>query len=402
MHRFFLLAVPFLLSAQTLTLTIDEARALALKKHPALAAQSLQAHASSELPKQLRAGLGPQFSLGASGAAAEELSRFVFTGVNSPLLVSRVGGGLQLSQLIHDFGRSRESLLAAKLRVKGQEQLVQASRLQVLLGVERAYFALLRADVQKDVADQIFETRRAMLAGASDPSAAQLSVMEAEFQLAKALNDRNAAEAELLAAIGIDGALSLTVKEAAGSPALPPNLESILDQAVQSRPELRALAIELEASEHVLEAEKRANRPTISALAVAGLIPATTFNTINRYGSASVNVNIPLWNGRISESRQNELGLRSQALEKLKEDRSKQISRELRVAYFNAKTALERLKLTQAVAVMARKRRDESKSVAEKHLAQLTLSTAEGADRVARYDYLSLCSSLHLLLGDPD
>lgn len=401
MHRFFLLAFPFLLGAQTLTLTIAEARALALKKHPALAAQSFQAEASSELPKQLRAGLGPQFSFGASGAAAEELSRFVFNGVNSPLLVSRVGGGLQLFQLIHDFGRSRESLAAAKLRAKGQEQLVQASRLEVVLGVDRAYYALLRADAQKDAANEISETRRAMLDGAADPQAAQLSLIEAEFQMAKAINDRSVAQAELLAAIGIDSGLSVTVREAAGNPVLPNNLEAILDQAVKSRPELRALGLELEASEHALAAEKRANRPTISALAVAGLIPATTFNTINRYGSASVNVNIPLWNGRISESRQHELGLRYQALEKLKEDRGKQISRELRVAYFNAKAALEQIRFTQAVAVMALKRRDETKSVAERNLAQLTLIAAEGADRVARYDYLSLCSSLQLLLGEP-
>lgn len=142
---FFILCVSNGLS-QTLNLTLEEAREIALQNHPTIAASNYQAQAAAELKKQLKSSLGPQVSAGLSGAAAPDGGRLALAGVQSSLLISRVGAGTQVSQLLSDFGRTNQLMAAADARAAGQRETVKTSRLQVLIGVDRAYYSLLRAD----------------------------------------------------------------------------------------------------------------------------------------------------------------------------------------------------------------------------------------------------------------
>jgi outer membrane protein len=400
MHRFFLFAIPLLLGAESLKLSLPEARAIALKGHPAIAAQQLLTQASSETQKQLRSTLGPQFAASFTGAAADEFSRLVFTGVSSPALFSRVGGGLQLSQLIYDFGRVKENIAAAKLRAKSQQEGIHSASLQVVQAVDQAYFGVLRAKVQERLASAALAMRRRKTSPLAEASEATVDLHEAEFQFAKAENESRAAEARLIDALGLEGEAELELQDVQTGEGLPPNVEQSIQAAVQLRPELKQLSLELEASVHLQQVEKRANRPTITALAVGGLIPATTFPTFNHYGSASISIGIPVWNGRLFDSRQTEAGLRTRAMEKLKAERQHQIVRELRIAYLNAKTAFARLKVTKESAILARKKWEQTADTGQREAAEYGRMAAEAEDLTAQYDYLSLCSALHWQLGE--
>jgi Barrel-sandwich domain of CusB or HlyD membrane-fusion/Outer membrane efflux protein len=77
-----------------------------------------------------------------------------------------------------------------------------------------------------------------------------------------------------------------------------PDVNPLVMQALQQRPELQAL------TDQVLEAKKFANgehdlkRPTISAVAAAGVTPVRSGQPLTDwYGAAGVNINIPLFNG---------------------------------------------------------------------------------------------------------
>ena len=103
--------------AETLKLTLEQARELALNNHPSLAALDYSARAAAELPKQIRSTLSPQLSGGIAGSVADDVSRLVFSGLNSSLLTTRIGGGLQLNQLITPIYLTTKMLLTAtKLR----------------------------------------------------------------------------------------------------------------------------------------------------------------------------------------------------------------------------------------------------------------------------------------------
>ena len=389
-----------MLGADSLKLTLEGARELALKGHPAIAAQEFQAQASRESGRQLRAGLGPQFTAGVTGSVADEFSRFVFAGVSSPALFSRFGGGVQMTQMIHDFGRAKEGIQAAKLRADGQREGVKASRLQVILALDRAYYGVLSAKAREELAARNLQLLRNLPERAEDSNAASLRVMEAEFQLVKAANDRKGVEAELVEAIGLKGESELDLADGSAAGQLPETLELVIQQAMQERPELRQLSLELEASAHQMEAERKASRPTISAMAVGGLIPATTFPTFNHYGSASVSISIPIWNGRLFESRQNEAALRMRAVEKVKADQENQISRQLRLSYLSAKTAFERMKFTRAVVQEARTRTEHASAGAEALEARLNESAAGIEHLIAGYEYLLSISALRWQSGE--
>jgi len=80
-----------------------------------------------------------------------------------------------------------------------------------------------------------------------------------------------------------------------------PDVNPLVMQALQQRPELQAL------TDQVLEAKKFANgehdlkRPTISAVAAAGVTPVRSGQPLTDwYGAAGVNINIPLFNGFMS------------------------------------------------------------------------------------------------------
>ena len=58
---------------------------------------------------------------------------------------TREADGATISQLITDFGRSTELTRSAKLHLRSQQMNVQATRAQILLEVNNAYFSALES-----------------------------------------------------------------------------------------------------------------------------------------------------------------------------------------------------------------------------------------------------------------
>lgn len=414
-----LFSIAGILTAEPLRLTLEAAREMALRNHPALAALELQSQAAAQQPKQIRSTLSPQVSAGASGTVADESSRFVATGLNSPLLFSRAGGGLQLNQLLSDFGRTRLLAQSADDRAAAQRQLGAAGRLQVLLAVDRAYYAILRARVLSRVAEQTVEARQlvvdqvsaltnSQLRSTVDLSFAKVNLAEAQILLNRAKNEREAAEADLALALGMGGPVDIEVEDRAVNENLPPEAEPLVQSALNERPELKQLALELDANRKTIEAEKKLNRPTVSLQAAGGLVSPTRAGFATHYGAVGVNVSVPLWNGHLFRYRQAEAELRARATEKQREERSNQIAREVRTAFLNARNAFDRLRLTRELLDQAQLSLDLAQSryelglgtIVELSQAQLNKTAAEVSSASARYEYQILRSVLRYQLGE--
>ncbi len=418
--RFILLLVFVVsLEAQPVVLTLEQARELALKNHPALAALDYSARAAAEQPKQIRAALAPQLAAGITGSAADESSRFVYSGLSSPLLISRLGGGLQLNQLIHDSGRTRLLSESAAYRSEAQKELIKSARLQVLSAVDRAYFSILRARVITRVAAQTVQARQlvvdqvsaltnSQLRSTVDLSFAKVNLADAQILLNKANNERDAAVAEFTAAIGLRDNMSFEIEDRSVNENLPPEAEPLVMRAIAERPELRQLALELEAGQKQLEAENRLSRPVFSLQGAVGGLSPTRSGFPNHYAALGVSVSIPILNGRLFESRQAEVALRNRAVEKVREERGNQIARDVRTAFLNARNAFLRLRLTQELLDQARLSLELSQSrydlglgsIVELSQAQLNQTSAEVASASARYEYQILRSILRYQLGE--
>jgi len=403
----------------TMILTLEQARDFALKTHPALASLDYSARAAAEEPKQIQAGLAPQLTGSAVGSVVDDSTRFAFTGLNSPLLISRLGSGLQLSQLLHDGGRTKLLAASASSRAEAQKELLRSARLQVLMGVDRAYYNILRAraltrvvaetvKARQLVVDQVAALTESQLRSTIDLSFARSNLADAQIQLNRANNERDATEAEMAVALGLSTTAHFEIADRPINEVLPPEAEPLVARALAERPELRQLALEVEAANQRLEAEKRLSRPTLAFQGAAGVIPLIRGNFPHRYAAAGLTLTIPILNGKLFESRQTEAALRARALAKQKEERSNLIARDVRTAMLNARNAFDRLRLTSELLDQAKLSLDLAQTrydlglgtIVELSQAQLNFTAADVTTANARFEYQILRSVLRFQLGE--
>src|SRR5215831_4657692 len=202
-----------IMAQTTVKLTLSEAEDIAVKNQPQLAAAQLTARAAEMDQTEVGSARFPVFSAGLSGADASKDARIGVGGLNNPLILSRGATGLSISQLLFDFGRTNSLVKSARYRAGAFEQTAEATRAQVLLQVDRAYFTALRAQAVLKVAEQTIAARQAVadqvealrasgLKSGLDVSVANYNVAEAKLLQAKSENDVKAAFADLSAAMG--------------------------------------------------------------------------------------------------------------------------------------------------------------------------------------------------------
>ena len=403
----------------TLRLTLAEAEKLAIQNNPQFGAAKLNAAASYQIPVELRANALPSMFGSITGVGADSGSRLAAGGLNNPVVYSRLGSGLSISQLITDFGRNGNLVESAKLRAQAQDQVTETTRAQILLATDRAYFAVLRAqsvlkvaeqtvDARTLVVDQVTALAQSNLKSQLDVSFASVNLSDAKLLLAGARNDIQAAQARLVTAMGIPGQKSIALAEEPMPDFLPDQVAPLIQSALQKRPELANIHLEQSAAERFAQAERALQYPTIGLFGTAGFVPAGQDVIPGKYGAVGVNINVPVFNGGLFKARRTEADLRAKAVAQNGNDLANRIARDVKVAYLNSSTAYERLGLTAQLLEQARLALDLSQSrydlglssIIELSQAQLNLTSAQIVSASAKYDYQAQRSVLAFETGD--
>ena len=194
-------------------LTLADAQKIALQNHPQVAAANYRALAAQEVEKETRAGFFPNASLYGNAVGANEDARILAGGLNNPSVYDRVAGGLAVSQLITDFGRTANLTASSKYQAQAENQNANATREQVLLRVNVGYFGTLGAQAVLHVAQQTLDTRQLLLDQVSvlssnklkselDVSFARVAVQQSKLLLQKAQNNADDAMTSLSTALG--------------------------------------------------------------------------------------------------------------------------------------------------------------------------------------------------------
>ena len=102
-------------------LTVQDAEALALKNNPQISVYRLLALASNQVTRETKAAYYPNLYGSLTAVKPEEGSRIAAGNLNNPLVYERAAGGLTLSQLITDFGRTNNLVATAALRAKAAD-----------------------------------------------------------------------------------------------------------------------------------------------------------------------------------------------------------------------------------------------------------------------------------------
>ncbi len=383
-----------------------------------MSAAFLTALAANQVTIETRSAFFPTVFGSLTGAAAAKDSRITAGLLNNPSIFNRFAGGFAINQLVTDFGRTSNLTENARLRAQAEEQTAQATRAQILLQADRAYFAVLRAQsvltvaqqtvsARQLVADQVTALAQSKLKSDLDVSFARVNLSEARLLLIDAQNEIRAAFAQLTAALGFqdEQTYELAEEPMPGSP--PASLADLVAQGLRDRPELASSRLSRDAAQRFAAAERDLARPTISAIGVAGGSPAHDSLITDHYSAAGVNVNIPIFNGRLFTARRTEAELRAQAQEQQVRDLENAIARDIRVAWLNANTAYQRLSVTDELLQQATLAQDLAQarydlglgSIVELSQAQLNKTSAQIASAEAKYDYQIQRSVLSYQIG---
>ena len=184
-------------------LTLAEAHVLALRNHPRLAAAQVQALIAEQSQRESRAGFFPTVNAYVDGVqAGNENTRILAGGLNNPSIYDRVAGGVAVNQLITDFGRTNNLTAESRLEAKAESQNAVATREQILLNVDLAYYAVLQAQAVLQVANETLSARQILvnqvtaLASRQLRSELDVSFSEVAFQEARLLQQKAEGDAD--------------------------------------------------------------------------------------------------------------------------------------------------------------------------------------------------------------
>jgi len=137
------------------------------------------------------------------------------------------------------------------------------------------------------------------------------------------------------------------------------------------------------------------------------VIPYHQSGINDRYAAIGVNVNVPIMNGNLFGARHAEAALRARAMGERLRDLENLVSRDVQVAWLNARTAFERLDLTGQLLDQASQALDLAQSrynlglssIVELNQAQLNQTQAELEAASAKYEYQAQAAALAFATG---
>ncbi len=405
-------------NTQSQTLTLQQAEQTAIQNHPRIQAAANMASAAKAQVTQARAAYYPTVYGSLTGADAENNSRIAAGALNNPIIYDRYANGVTVSQLITDFGRTHELVKSSNLHAQAQEASVASTRADVLLQVDQAYFAALKAQSVLAVAqetvktrqlgsDQVTELAKNKIKSDLDVSFANVNLAQAQLLLIQAQNDVQSSFARLSAALGYSDQRTFQLAEEPLPAGPPPEVASLIQQALKDRPELVSQRLDADSAQSYATAERDLKLPTVSALGSAGLVPYNQAPLAPRYAAAGFNVNIPIFNGHLFSALHSEASYRAQAESQYLRDLQNQIVRDVQTAWLNANSAYQRLSVTDRLLEQANKALDLAQSryqlglssIIELSQAELNQTEARIEQASAKYDYEAQHSLLNYQLG---
>ena len=378
-----------------------------MKNNPQISVARLTALASQQVTREVRSSLWPTATASLTGVDSRDNSRITAGGLNNPIIYRRAAAGVTVSQLITDFGRTTNLSASADYAAKAENQNALATKEQILLAVDQAFYGALQAhavlavaqqtvSARQTVSDQVEALFKSKLRSQLDFSFASVNLAQAKLLLLDAQNNESAALAALSAVLGYPGLQDFQLVEDTSAIAAPSgNVDDLISQALATRPEMLALAFQHQSAQKFQTAERDLFLPTIQAVGVVGDTPVRDPVLSNWYGAVGVNVGIPIFNGFLYTARSREARLRTQATQDRLLDLRNRISRDVRTSWLNANAAYEKVGVTQQLLDQASLALDLAQtryslglsSIVELSQAQLQQTQAQIGNAQAGYDY---------------
>lgn len=412
----------------SMRLTRAQAEQIALKNNPRISVGRLLALAQHQVYRETRSAELPTFNGAITAVDGNEGSRIGAGSLTASRVLEHAGAGVTLSQLITDFGRTVNLVSYSKLLEKAQNANALATTEDIVLATDQAFYNALEAQALLKVAQQTVTTRQSVehqvselakskLKSNLDLSFADVNLSQAKLLQLDAQNNVDSTVAALTAVLGFDKQVSYElVEDESQAPAPPPDVNALVDTAVQQRPDLQAMTYDQQAAEKFRRAQRDLFFPTVSALGIAGATPVRpdcfggcfpNYFISSWYGAIGVNMSVPIFNGFLFSAQSSEANFRAKAAAENTRDLRDRVVRDVRNAWLAANTAFQRVD----VAAELQKQADLSLNLAQQRyqlglgsiveLSQAQLQQADAAIAYvnAQYQYRMALSTLNFEIG---
>ncbi len=401
-------------------LTLQEAQQIAMAQHPRISVANLTALAARQSTKEVQSPFFPNIyaSGTAVGTADPNNTRLGAGAINNPLIYEREADGITISQLITDFGRNWELTKSAKSRTRAEEMNLEATREQILLEVNNAYFSSLAAQSVLEVAEVTVKSRQLVLQQTQllatnrlksdlDVSFASVDLDQANILVAKAKDDLNASFAVLSTLLADRQQETFVLAEEPMAVNITNDMSALILEALAQRPDLARLRYQRDAAQEFAKAEAKLVYPTFNAIGTAGIIPTGASQLPWDYAAAGVDLNVPLYAGGLYKARRREAEFQAKAADETLRDEEDNIIRDVQVTKLNLEYAFDRLPLTRQILQNANDALELAQarfngglsSIIELSQAELNQTSAQIAETTSRYDYQIQHSALDFQLG---
>jgi outer membrane protein len=402
-------------------LTRADAERMALTNNPLVSVSHLLALAQHQVVRESRSAELPTIAGSLTAQDANDAGRISSGSLSASRLFIRVGGGVTFSQLITDFGHTTNLVASSKLQERAQQANEIATREDVVLVTDRAFYNALQAQALLQVARQTVNLRQTTqtqvnqltqnkLRSTLDLTFANVNLSQAQLLQLDAQNNADATMAALDEVLGLDRPVHYSlVDNTKNNPPPPPDEQALLDLAVKQRPDLQSLDLTRQSQEKFSRAQRDQMFPTLSALGTVGASPVRPgqYYVSSWDGAIGANLNIPIFNGFLYSAEAKEAQLRAQAAAQQTRQLKDVIARDVQTAWLDANNAFTRLGVTaellnqanESLGLAQTRYKLGLSSIVELSQAQLQQTEAEITNTNAQYQYRLTLSALNFQTG---
>jgi outer membrane protein len=408
-------------SGSLMTLTRVQVEQTALKNNPRVTVSQLLALAQHQVVREARSAELPTANGAITAERTLEGSRISAGSLTASRLFTHAGAGGNVTQLITDFGRTHNLVLTRKLEEKAANASSLATREEIVLTADQAFYGALTAQAVLQVAKQSVNARQATqtqvnqmaankLKSTLDLSFANVNLSQAQLLQLDARNNADATMAALDAVLGLDHEVTYQlIDDSSQNSAPPPAFEPLIQTALAQRPDLQSLTFAEQSAQNFARAQWDQRLPSITAAGTAGTVPIRVdqYYTNNWWGGIGVNMNIPIFNGFLYSAEAKEAKYRAQAEAERTRSLRDQIVRDVRTAWLQANTAYQRIGVTAellkqsnlALQLAQTRYQLGLSSIVELSQAQLQQTSAAIDNTNAQYEYRWAIATLNYQVG---
>jgi TolC family type I secretion outer membrane protein len=287
-------------------LTLERCVEIGLRQSPSIVAAESTLNAAGARVGQAQSAYYPQIAL--SG----EYSKYSLNTDPTNQSLDLYQGTASLTQNIFDFGRTPSQVRIQRLGEDAARSDRRNTVSQVVFGVKQAYFNLLQAEKNRDVAvetvkltqDQLDQAKGFFDAGVKskyDVTSAEVNLSNARLALIRAENTVKVARVTLNNSMGVPDAPEFEIEDTLAFKRNTIGYQDAVQRAYMNRPDLLALQARRDASRESISLAHAGHYPTLTGN--ANYTRADDHYVPEQSGwSASVILSVPIFSGFLTQN----------------------------------------------------------------------------------------------------